>query len=216
MFTYRQLDDPKQILPIATSAFAIRRPEQGAIDLWLAQSIEHGRELYGVYQEDQLLAGFMLYDFQMRLRNSVVPMGGIGLLCSRLDARGKGAVRCMLNNSLATMKQKGQIVSVLDPFDETFYRRYGWEKFSQFRILDTSPGNLRIPEDEHAAISIADLPFPDQASMAFYNTYAATHYTLAQRGHRESGNNAQRFSRGVQTWQREASFDSLSTTRSSA
>lgn len=59
----------------------------------------------------------MLYDFRMRLRDSVVPMGGIGLLCSRLDARGKGAVRTMLRESLGTMRHKGHVVSVLDPFD---------------------------------------------------------------------------------------------------
>ncbi len=185
MYSYRQLDDPSQVIPIAQSAFAFRQPEQGSVDEWLAASIRHERELYGVYEADQLLSAFMLYEFQMRLRNSVTPMGGIGMLCSRLDARGKGTVRCMLGNALETMKEKGHVVSVLDPFDESFYRNYGWEKFSRRQIIKLSPGTFRIPDAADSGIVATDLPFPDDRSMAFYNDYAAKHYTLAQRQQRE-------------------------------
>ena len=185
MHSYRTLDDPKQVLPIATAAFALRYPEQDAIDKWLASSLKHGRELYGVYEEDQLLSAFMLYEYQMRLRNSVLPMGGIGLLCSRMDARGQGAVRCMLRNSLETMRQRGHVVSVLDPFSESFYRNYGWEKFSRLQVVEFSPDLLSLPQDPNPEIMAVDLPFPDDESMAFYNTYAARHHTLAQRQERE-------------------------------
>ncbi len=185
MYSYRQLDDPSQVIPIAKSAFAFRQPEQGSVDEWLAASIRHERELYGVYEADQLLSAFMLYEFQMRLRNSVIPMGGIGMLCSRLDARGKGTVRCMLGNALVTMKEKGHVVSVLDPFDESFYRNYGWEKFSRRQIIELSPGIFCIPNNPDSEFAAIDLPFPDDESMAFYNAYAARHYTLAQRGQRE-------------------------------
>ena len=185
MYSYRLLDDPKQVSPIAKSAFAFRKPEQDSIDEWLAASIRHERKLYGVYEDDRLLSAFMLYEFQMRLRNSVIPMGGIGLLCSRLDARGKGTVRCILGNALATMKEKGHVVSVLDPFDESFYRNYGWAKFSRRQVVELSPGTFRIPDASNSGIAAKDLPFPDDESMAFYNNYAAKHYTLAQRGQRE-------------------------------
>lgn len=185
MYDYRLLDDPLQILSIAKAAFAVRNPEQRAIEEWLASSLEQGRELYGVYGDNSLVSAFMLYDFQMRLRRSVVPMGGIGLLCSRLDARGKGAVRCMLTNSLETMQQKGHTVSVLEPFDESFYRNYGWEKFSRLQAIELSPSALRIPEDPDSEITATDFPFPDDESVAFYNQYATQHHTLAQRQQQE-------------------------------
>jgi len=185
MYSYRELDVPQQVLPIAKSAFALRVSEQGSIEEWLSSAIEHGRRLYGVYDGDSLMSAFMLYDFDMRLRNSVVPMGGIGLLCSRLDARGKGAVRTMLANALQTMRTQGHVVSVLDPFNESFYRNYGWEKFSRRQNIEIAPGNLEIPEAADAHLMATDLPFPDEESMAFYNHYASNHYTLVQRGHRE-------------------------------
>ncbi|MFC2095690.1 enhanced intracellular survival protein Eis, partial [Candidatus Bipolaricaulota bacterium] len=181
MFDYRPLTDPTEVLAIAQSAFSLRFPERRAAEQWLASELPNGRELYGVYEGDLLLSAYMLYDFRMRLREAVVSMGGIGLLCSRLDARGKGAVRHMLTSCLQTMKGKGQVVSVLDPFDESFYRKYGWEKFSRLQRIEFSPGLLQIPGARDERIICADLSFPDSASMAFYNDYASRHHTLAQR-----------------------------------
>lgn len=181
MYSYRELDDPRQVLPIARSAFALRYSEQSSAEEWLDSAIEHGRKLYGVYDRNILLSAFMLYNYDMRFRDSVVAMGGIGLLCSRLDARGKGTVRMMLANALKTMKERGHIVSVLDPFDESFYRKYGWEKFSRRQTIELSPGTLCVADSSDPGIVYADLPIPDQESMAFYNDYASKHGTLAQR-----------------------------------
>ena len=91
----------------------------------------------------------------------------------------------MLENALATMKEKGHVVSVLDPFDESFYRNYGWEKFSRRQVIELSPGTFCIPDNPDSGLIAIDLPFPDDESMAFYNDYATRHYTLAQRQHRE-------------------------------
>jgi len=185
MFDYRPLEDPTEILAIAQSAFAVRYPEQSALREWLDVSVADGRELYGVYEAGRLQAGYMLYEFDMRLRASVIKMGGIGLLCSRLDGRGRGAVRTMLAESLKTMLARGHVVSVLDPFDEGFYRKYGWEKFSRLKEVEFSPGALCCLKDEDSGLVATDCPFPDEASQAFYNAYAARHHTLAQRGERE-------------------------------
>ena len=180
MFDYRAVDDLEAVEQLAKSAFAIRNPEHAAVMQWLDQSMEDGRELYGVYENDRLLSVYMLYDFRMRLRRSVVPMGGIGLLCSRLDARGKGAVRFMIERSLETMREAGHVVSVLDPFDQSFYRKYGWELFERLQRIETSPGSIEVPEDglEH---EILDLARADDAVIAFYNNYAREHHTLVQR-----------------------------------
>lgn len=185
MFDYRPIQNPDEILEIATSAFAIRHPEQSAACEWLEASVADGQKLYGVYEADQLQAGYMLYEFNMRLRQSIVKMGGIGLLCSRLDGRGRGTVRTMLEHSLKTMREKGHAVSVLDPFDEGFYRKYGWEKFSRLKAVEFPPGVLDVPDNDDVPLMVKDLSFPDSATQAFYNDYAARHYTLAQRGERE-------------------------------
>ncbi|MBU0595947.1 GNAT family N-acetyltransferase, partial [Candidatus Bipolaricaulota bacterium] len=180
MFDYRVVADLSAVEQLAKSAFSIRRPEHPAVMEWLEQSVQDGRKLYGVYEDERLLSVYMLYDFRMRLRNSVVPMGGIGLLCSRLDARGKGAVRFMIERGLETMREAGHVVSVLDPFDQSFYRKYGWELFERLQRIETSPGSIEVPEDglDHEVI---DLPRADGAVISFYNDYACAHNTLVQR-----------------------------------
>jgi len=180
MFEYREVGDVEAAAELAKRAFVVRQPGQQALGEWLTSSLEGGRKLLGVYDEQTLAAVYMLYDFRMRLRGSVVPMGGIGLLCSRMDARGKGAVRLMLRGALETMRAAGHVVSVLNPFDESFYRKYGWELFERCQKLEVSPGGLDVRgEDDCEAV---DLAFPDEASMAFYNEYARCHHTLVQRG----------------------------------
>jgi len=181
MFEYKPVHDTAAVLELAKRAFALRRPDQEAAPQWLEQAIEDGRELHGVFEEDRLLAVFLLYDYRMRLRNAIVPMGGIGLLCSRLDARGKGAVRLMIERSLETMRDKGHAVSVLDPFRASFYRKYGWERFSRLQRLEIGPDGLVLPGAADPDHEIADLSAADEAVMAFYNRYACSHYTLIQR-----------------------------------
>lgn len=198
MFEYRTVEDLEEVAELAKSAFVIRRPDQPAAVEWLEWSVKHGQKLYGVYDGTRLVAVYMLYDFRMRLRDSVVPMGGIGLLCSRLDARGKGAVRFMLERSLETMREAGHVVSVLNPFDESFYRKYGWEMFEQYQRVELPPAALEIPEGPSAE-EVVDLPFPDDASMAFYNVYARDHYTLVQRGARQWEQRLRIFSRNSNT-----------------
>ena len=175
------MDDLEAVAALAKSAFVIRRPNHPAVTDWLEWSIERGQELFGVYEGERLVAVYMLYDFRMRLRNSVVPMGGIGLLCSRLDARGKGAVRTMLREALGTMRDKGHVVSVLDPFDQSFYRKYGWEMFERLQRIEISPGLIQVPDDEGIDHEVADLPCADEVSRAFYNDFGRRHHTLVQR-----------------------------------
>ena len=181
MFEYRPVDDLEAVEELAKAAFSIRRPEHPAITEWLEQSIADGRTIYGVHENGCLLAVYMLYDYRMRLRSSVVPMGGIGLLCSRLDARGKGAVRFMIERSLGTMRDEGHAVSVLEPFDPSFYRKYGWELFERRQRVETSPGSILVPDEDAAGLEGIDLLQADEHVMAFYNEYARMNYTLVQR-----------------------------------
>jgi predicted acetyltransferase len=185
VFDYREVADLSAVEELAKSAFAILQPAHAGVDDWLRRSLDQGKKLYGTYEADRLLSVYMLYDYRMRLRRSIVPMGGIGLLCSRLDVRGRGAVRQMLRGALGTMRTAGHAVSVLDPFDPSFYRKYGWELFEQRQRIEMTPGLLDVPDDPEIEHEVVDLPTPDDASRAFYNDYARTHYTLVQRGDAE-------------------------------
>lgn len=181
---YRPIVDVDELVRVAKQAHTLRAVEREAVGPWVRDVIERGAEPYGVYEGTRLLAGYVLYDYRMRFRSSVVAMGGIGLVCSALAARGRGAVRLLLEKSVETMRDKGHTVSVLGPFDQSFYRKYGWEMFSRFQRLELAPGQLVVPPAE-VEYEVEELASPDAASREFYNRMAAALYNLAQRGETE-------------------------------
>jgi predicted acetyltransferase len=181
---YRPIRDVDELVKIAKQAYTLRATEREAVGPWVRDVIERGAEPYGAYNGGHLLAGYVLYDYRMRFRSSVVTMGGIGLVCSALAARGRGAVRLLLEKSVETMRDRGHAVSVLSPFDRSFYRKYGWESFSRFQRLELAPGQLWVPPAE-AEYDVEELESPDAVSREFYNRMASMQYNLAQRGDAE-------------------------------
>lgn len=179
-YEYRPIKDVGPFLDVAQFAFALPYRDRARLEEFVQARLADGDELFGVYQEDRLLSAFMLLGFRMRLRGSLVPMGGIAFVCSRPEVRGKGCVRFMLEQALLTMRDRGHVVSVLYPFSLAFYRKYGWELFTQELRVRFPPGLLQVGEEP--GIEARALPFPDDDSQAFYNEYARSHYNLAQRG----------------------------------
>lgn len=184
MMEYRPMRDVEELVRIAKQAYTLRAVERAAVEPWVRDVVGRGASPYGVYEGSRLLAGYVLYDYRMRFRSSVVRMGGIGLVCSALAARGRGAVRLLLEKSVETMKSAEHAVSVLGPFDRAFYRKYGWEAFSRFQQLELAPGQLLVPPAE-AEYEVLELESPDAPSRDFYNRIAMTRYNLAQRGDAE-------------------------------
>jgi predicted acetyltransferase len=178
---YRPIADIDPLVHIAKQAYTLRAIERETVDPWVRGVIERGAEPYGVYDGARLLAGYLLYNFRMRFRSSIVPMGGLGLVCSALTARGRGAVRLMLEKSVETMRERGHHVSTLGPFDQSFYRKYGWELFTRLQRLEIAPGQLDVPAAE-CEYDVEELEYPDAASREFYNRMAASQHNLAQRG----------------------------------
>ncbi len=181
---YRPITDVDELVKVAKQAYTLRAVEREAVGPWVRDVIERGAEPYGVYDGGRLLSAYVLYDYRIRFRSSVVAMGGIGLVCSALAARGRGAVRLLLERSLETMRDRGHQVSVLSPFDRSFYRKYGWEQFCRYQRLELPPGQLLVPAAE-TAYEVEELESPDAASRDFYNRMALSQYNLAQRGDAE-------------------------------
>ncbi|TYB93715.1 MAG: GNAT family N-acetyltransferase [Kosmotoga sp.] len=179
MFSYKKFDCVEEILSIAAFSFGIKQEKQEKFRNYLDSLLKSNVELYGVFDEERLIAGYLLYPFEMRFREDIVPMGGIGLVCSRPDYRGKGAVKFMLKNAIKTMVQKDMMVSVLYPFNIDFYRKYGWEIFFTRKIITLSPGQLKKSSIE--GIKAAYLDYADEETRNYYNERVKTYYNFALR-----------------------------------
>src|SRR5438876_1731598 len=107
----------------------------------ISRSFERGREVtfpadtigdpknprFGAYENGRLHAALRVLDFQMFFGADRRPCGGIAVVASDPAYRGRGCAGALLRHSLAAMRDVGQYLSSLWPFDFGFYRRYGWE-----------------------------------------------------------------------------------------
>ncbi|MBO8166670.1 MAG: GNAT family N-acetyltransferase [Kosmotoga sp.] len=182
MYEYRKSEDVNSLMEMAYFSFAVKRQEQELIKKFIDYGLSNGTEIYGVYDSDKLVAAYLLYPFQMRLRNSIVPVGGIGMVCSRPDYRRKGVIRFMIKKSIETMRSKDMVASILYPFNVNFYRKYGWELFFRKKVVSFNPALLMTKEDSSVAVEY--LKFPDKDCKEFYNKHARKEYNMVLRdGH---------------------------------
>ncbi|MFW6120694.1 MAG: GNAT family N-acetyltransferase, partial [Petrotogales bacterium] len=179
MFTYKKIKEIDEAAKMAFFSFGIKQDKQKPFKKYLNKLLESNVELFSAYDGEKPVAAYLLYPFEMRFREDIVPMGGIGLVCSRPDYRGKGAVKFMLKNAIKTMAQRNMKVSLLYPFNIDFYRKYGWELFFTRKIITLSPGQLKKSSVE--GIEAAYLDYPDEETKNYYNERVKKYYNFALR-----------------------------------
>ena len=178
MFDYRLAKETDDYFNIMKFSFSLKK---NLWDVFKDRSAKFfndpNRELYGAYFNDEMIAEYLLISFDMKLRDSVIPVGGISNVCTSPLYRERGAIKFLLENSLITMKNKNQPVSLLYPFDVEFYRKYGWEVFDSLLRLKLSPGSIRKIADNEK-IQIVSVDEADEQIRNFYNSYAKDHYSM--------------------------------------
>ncbi|NGZ75395.1 GNAT family N-acetyltransferase [Saccharibacillus alkalitolerans] len=97
--------------------------------------------VWGAFEDGELCAKLALIPLEVYVHGRRVKMGGIGGVATWPEKRRKGMVTLLLRRALEEMKNQGQLLSYLHPFSVAFYRKYGWELF-------TDNKNYSIPVDK--------------------------------------------------------------------
>ncbi|GGB39432.1 GNAT family N-acetyltransferase [Fictibacillus barbaricus] len=85
------------------------------------------QEIWGEFENEDLLSKLHILSLEINIENQRFPMGGIAGVATWPEHRRKGSVTRLLHRALLSMKEKGQTISLLHPFNIQFYRRFGWE-----------------------------------------------------------------------------------------
>lgn len=88
--------------------------------------MDHGNRL-GAFKDNELAAQVVTYPLEVMLFGERYQMGGIAYVATYPEHRRGGLIRQLMTKSIEAMKEKGQIVSYLQPFDVRFYRKFGYE-----------------------------------------------------------------------------------------
>ncbi len=118
----------------------------------------------GAFDGDELVAGLVIIPFEQYLNGGRIPVGGIASVSCLPERRRGGFVSALLRQSLATMRDAGQLVSSLYTPHYSLYRKYGWELANRIISYSFPPKSLttrraqpagswrRIGPDEWAAL----------------------------------------------------------------
>jgi predicted acetyltransferase len=74
----------------------------------------------------KVAAALQNFRFQQSIRGVVKPMGGIGGVWTYPEYRNQGCVKNLIKAALIEMQDQGKCVSMLQPFKESFYARFGY------------------------------------------------------------------------------------------
>jgi predicted acetyltransferase len=101
----------------------------------------------GVFESGRLRAVLGILDFEMFFGSDRRPCGGVTSVACDPAERGKGYAGAMVKRGLELQREKGQYLSSLWPFDQRFYRHYGYEWTGAVREYKV-PVKLMKPDPE--------------------------------------------------------------------
>ncbi|KRE83762.1 hypothetical protein ASG89_11605 [Paenibacillus sp. Soil766] len=101
---------------------------------------------WGYFVDNKLAAKLMILKLHTWINGKVFDMGGIAAVATWPEYRRQGMVGQLLSQSLKSMKEAGQTLSFLAPFSFGFYRKYGWESYSEFVRYELASNQLPKPE----------------------------------------------------------------------
>lgn len=108
--------------------------------------------IMGIWDGESLTAKLHIIPFKVLMGGMAWDMGGVAGVATYPEYRRKGYVKQLLIEALKGMKTNGQIVSFLHPFDIDFYRKFGWELFSENKKIVILKENLRMLDSVNGII----------------------------------------------------------------
>ncbi|MFF2484295.1 enhanced intracellular survival protein Eis [Paenibacillus sp. NPDC058071] len=96
----------------------------------------------GAFIEGQLAAKLTKLNLQVYLGGKSFEMGGIAGVSTWPEYRRQGLVAKLLSRILEEMRDSGQTVSMLAPFAIGFYRKFGWELYTDRKEYEIEAAKL--------------------------------------------------------------------------
>lgn len=143
-----------------------------------AANLEESRERFeheetdrwGIYVEGKLAAQLAVLDLYTFIGGKRFAMGGIAGVSTWPEYRRQGLVAELLHHTLQQMKEKGQTLSFLHPFLISFYRKFGWEVYTDLKTYRIDTGLLPARTAYNGTMKRVELSY--ELLNPVYNEYA--------------------------------------------
>ncbi|WP_068505612.1 GNAT family N-acetyltransferase [Paenibacillus kribbensis] len=133
-------------------------------------------QAWGIFDGLDLNAKLTLLPLQVYIHGQVFKMGGIAGVATWPEKRRGGMVSRLLTHALKEMKSAGQSLSFLHPFSFAFYRKFGWETYTEYKKyvipIDKFPAKLKT--EGIVKRDIKDISELNQVYQAYASCYNGT------------------------------------------
>jgi predicted acetyltransferase len=132
--------------------------------------------VWGCFVDGKLAAKMTIHPLRTYIQGRPYAMGGVAGVATWPEYRRQGFVAKLLLQGLKAMKEKGQTVSFLHPFSIPFYRKYGWELFTDYKTYEIDVTKLpTLPHPEGTVERVSgDWRLLDHVYQAFAAQYNGT------------------------------------------
>ncbi|MFD0696687.1 enhanced intracellular survival protein Eis [Paenibacillus sp. GCM10027628] len=130
------------------------------------------KENWGAYLDGKLAARLTVLELHTWLYGKRWEMGGIAGVATWPEYRRGGLVAGLLHHALHVMREQGQMLSFLYPFQFAFYRKFGWETYTETKKYEIPTALLpKLPPQPGRVVRIGH----DDIELlnAIYSEYAA-------------------------------------------
>jgi predicted acetyltransferase len=110
------------------------------------------QKILGIWDQSNLAAKLHIIPFHIYMYDMEWKMGGVAGVATYPEYRRTGYVRSLMIEAIKQMRETGQIVSMLHPFDIGFYRKYGWEVFTENKKIMLDKLHLQFIEPQKGFI----------------------------------------------------------------
>lgn len=133
-------------------------------------------KILGIWHENILAAKLHIIPLTIFMKDVEWKMGGIAGVATYPEYRRNGYVKSLMIDSLKHMRNNDQIVSLLHPFDISFYRKYGWEILSEMKKITIEKMDLKFREPQQGLIRRFSKETHNEDIEKIYQQYS-TQYT---------------------------------------
>lgn len=137
-----------------------------------------GAQVIGAFDGENLMADMRITDAENYFEGSILSCAGIGGVASKPEYRNRGAVRRLFNAFFnGELLEKKYDISILYPFSEAYYRKFGYEVMSKSLELTVPFKEILSPRNSNVEL------FDGSNTEKLYRLYnaAASKFNLAFR-----------------------------------
>ncbi|WHY02257.1 GNAT family N-acetyltransferase [Neobacillus sp. DY30] len=141
--------DYTESMKLSMYAFQYKIPEDS-----IASRLEMLKRhtIIGAWENDNLAAKLHIIPFHIYLNDQEWKMGGVAGVATYPEFRRNGYVKRLIREALETMRKEEQIVSLLHPFNIGFYRKFGWDIFTENKMILIEKKDLKFLKDQPGSI----------------------------------------------------------------